>query len=123
MFGDVPPPHDVHQVHLRRVRMLGLLGVFVRVLEASPSQEDCNTFGFFGLCFSSTVATVQHSGNLEPVIYGSAGNLVTAAYDQGGRRAVFDGAFTRLFVNWDGPGTERYVINSACWLANVERHW
>eukprot|EP00300_Choanocystis_sp_HF-7_P020221 c20537_g1_i3.p1 GENE.c20537_g1_i3~~c20537_g1_i3.p1 ORF type:complete len:1453 (-),score=405.95 c20537_g1_i3:200-4219(-) len=71
----------------------------------------------------STVATVQHSGNLEPVIYGSAGNLVTAAYDQGGRRAVFDGAFTRLFVNWDGPGTERYVINSACWLANVERHW
>lgn len=68
-----------------------------------------------------TIATVQPNKQLEPLIYGSAGNLVAAYYDQGGRRAIFDGGFTRLFLKWDTAGTARYVKNAAAWLVNVER--
>ncbi len=68
-----------------------------------------------------TIATVQPNKQLEPLIYGSAGNLVAAYYDQGGRRAIFDGGFTRLYLKWDTAGTARYVKNAAAWLVNVER--
>lgn len=68
-----------------------------------------------------TIATVADNPLLHPVVYGSAGNLVVAAYDQGGRRALFDGGFTRLYLMWDTAGTGRYVKNAASWLANYER--
>jgi len=58
---------------------------------------------------------------LEPLIYGSADNLVAAFYDQNGRRAILDGGFTRLYVSWNDAGTPRYVKNAAAWLANYER--
>ena len=58
---------------------------------------------------------------LEPLIIGSAGNLVTAVYNHDGKRAVLDGGFTRLYVNWDTAGTARYVKNAAAWLQNYER--
>ncbi len=56
-----------------------------------------------------------------PVMYGSAGNLVSAAYEKNGRRLVIDGGFTRLAVNWDDAGTARFVKNAAAWLVNAER--
>ena len=68
-----------------------------------------------------TIATVQPNKQLEPLIYGSAGNLVAAYYDRGGKRAVFDGGFTRLYLKWETAGTARYVKNAAAWLVNVER--
>lgn len=68
-----------------------------------------------------TIATLEKNGALQPLVYGSAGNLVTAFYDRNGRRALLDGGFTRLFVKWDTAGTGRYVKNAAAWLANVER--
>lgn len=68
-----------------------------------------------------TVATVQPAGAMTPVIYGSAGNLVTAAFEAKGRRLVVDGGFTRLSNKWDSAGTGRYVMNAAAWLANYER--
>ncbi len=58
---------------------------------------------------------------LSPLVVGSAGNLVTAVYDHDGKRAVLDGGFTRLYINWDTAGTARYVKNAASWLANHER--
>jgi len=68
-----------------------------------------------------TIATIdQHSG-LEPLIYGSAGNLVAAYYDHDGKRAILDGGFTRLYMKWDTAGTARYVKNAASWLVNAER--
>jgi hypothetical protein len=70
-----------------------------------------------------TIATIQGRSNLMPLVHGSAGNLVTALYDQGGKRAILDGGFTRLFLNWDSAGTGRYVKNAASWLVNYERHW
>lgn len=68
-----------------------------------------------------TIATIEPNDALEPLIYGSAGNLVSAFYDHDGKRAVLDGGFTRLYINWDTAGTARYVKNAAAWLANYER--
>lgn len=68
-----------------------------------------------------TVATVKPEGAMTPVIYGSAGNLVTAAFEGNKRRLIVDGGFTRLSNKWDSAGTGRYVMNAAAWLANYER--
>jgi hypothetical protein len=68
-----------------------------------------------------TVATVDDNTVLTPILYGSAGNLITAAYEKNGKRAIFDGGFTRLYYAWNTAGTERYVKNAAAWLANYER--
>nr|MDO8113442.1 hypothetical protein [Candidatus Sigynarchaeota archaeon] len=68
-----------------------------------------------------TIATIQKSPGMTPLVYGSAKNLVTALYDKNGRRALFDGGFTRLYCNWDSAGTGRYVKNAAAWLANYDQ--
>jgi hypothetical protein len=68
-----------------------------------------------------TIATIQPNQSLKPLLYGSAGNLVTAFYDHDGKRAILDGGFTRLYVSWDDAGTARYVKNAAAWLVNYER--
>jgi hypothetical protein len=68
-----------------------------------------------------TIATVRPSPDMRPLVFGSASNLVTASYDSNGKRAIFDGGFTRLFCNWDTAGTGRYVKNAAAWLANVDQ--
>lgn len=68
-----------------------------------------------------TVATIDDNQVLTPLLYGSAGNLITAAYDHDGKRLIFDGGFTRLYYKWDTAGTARFVKNAAAWLANVER--
>jgi len=53
---------------------------------------------------------------LEPVVYGSSGKIVVAAYNKDKRRALLDGGFTRLYYKWDTAGTARYVKNAAAWL-------
>ena len=58
---------------------------------------------------------------MTPVVYGSAGNLVTAAYERDHKRLLIDGGYTRLDYKWDSAGTGRYVKNAAAWLANYER--
>ena len=70
-----------------------------------------------------TIAHIQLTQYLMPLVYSSDGNIVTVYYDHDGRRAMIDGAFTRLWDQcWkDTAGTERYLVNAACWLVNVER--
>jgi hypothetical protein len=69
-----------------------------------------------------TVATVKPAGSaMTPVIWGSAGNLVAAAYETRNKRLIIDGGFTRLSYKWDSAGTGRYIRNAAAWLANYER--
>jgi hypothetical protein len=68
-----------------------------------------------------TIATIEANQVLRPLIYGHEGNLVAAYYDKGGKRAILDGGFTRLYYKWDTAGTARYVKNAAAWLVNVER--
>ena len=68
-----------------------------------------------------TVATIDDNQQLTPLLYGSAGNLIAAAYDRNKKRLIFDGGFTRLYGKWETAGTARYIKNAAAWLANVER--
>jgi hypothetical protein len=70
-----------------------------------------------------TIATIAEPKGtpLKPLIYGSAGNLVTAVYEQDGKRAIFDGGFTRLYLGWETAGTARYIKNAGAWLVNHER--
>jgi hypothetical protein len=79
------------------------------------------TTGLEHLYEGITIATLQPNDALTPLLYGSAGNLVTAFFDHQGRRAILDGGFTRLYINWDTAGTARYVKNAAAWLVNYER--
>lgn len=79
------------------------------------------TTGLEHLYEGVTIATIQPNERLTPLVVGSAGNLVTAVYDHGGKRAILDGGFTRLYVQWDTAGTARYVKNAAAWLVNYER--
>lgn len=79
------------------------------------------TTGLQNIYEGITIATIQESEDLTPLIYGSAGNLVAAAYEKEGKRLIFDGGFTRLYIQWDTAGTGRYVKNAAAWLVNYER--
>jgi hypothetical protein len=76
------------------------------------------TTGIENLYEGITIATITHNGHksLTPLIYGSAGNLVATVFDDGKRRAIFDGGFTRLFCSWNTAGSARYVKNLAAWL-------
>jgi len=67
-----------------------------------------------------TIATISKNKFLKPLIYGSAGNLITAVYEKDGKRAILDGGFTRLYYKWETAGTDRYVKNAAAWLVNLE---
>jgi hypothetical protein len=79
------------------------------------------TTGIQNLYEGVTIATLDEHHFLEPLVYGSAGNLVAASYNKDGKRLIFDGGFTRLYINWDTAGTARYVKNAAAWLTNAER--
>jgi hypothetical protein len=79
------------------------------------------TTGLENIYEGITIATIAPTKDLHPLIYGSADNLVAAYYDQGGKRAILDGGFTRLYLKWDTAGTSRYVKNAGAWLANAER--
>ena len=68
-----------------------------------------------------TIATIAPNHELTPLIYGSANNWVTGLYEKDGKRAIFDGGFTRLYNNWDSAGSARYVKNAAAWLAHAEK--
>ncbi|MFN7131653.1 MAG: hypothetical protein ACK4N5_06195, partial [Myxococcales bacterium] len=89
--------------------------------KAGVRRDHLLTTGMEFLYEGITIATIQPNETLEPLVYGSADNLVTAFYDRDGKRAILDGGFTRLFIKWDTAGTARYVKNAAAWLANAER--
>jgi hypothetical protein len=79
--------------------------------------------GMEALYEGNTIATIQKHEQLEPLMFGSAGNLVCAVYEREGKRLVIDTGFTRLYCNWDDAGTARYIINSCVWLVNMENDW
>jgi hypothetical protein len=130
IWGDNEPYYaDANYVAeaLLGAKMLGNLpgGVVVGVQPAAAKpgvrKGHLITTGLEHLFEGITIATIQPNQTLEPLVYGSAGNLVTSVYDRGGKRAILDGGFTRLYLSWDQAGTARYVKNAAAWLANAER--
>lgn len=79
------------------------------------------TTGLQNIYEGITIATIEAHQDLTAIVYGSAGNLVTAVYEKDGKRLIIDGGFTRLYYKWDTAGTGRYVKNAAAWLVNYER--
>jgi hypothetical protein len=71
-----------------------------------------------------TIATIDISESppsVKPIMYGSANNLVTVNSQDGNKRAMMDGGFTRLMDDyWDTAGTHTFVCNCVGWLANLE---
>ena len=84
-------------------------------------QDHLVTTGIEQIYEGITIATVTPGAHMQPLLFGSADNLVTSIYEHDGKRAIVDGGFTRLYVHWDTAGTARYVKNAAAWLANAER--
>ena len=77
------------------------------------------TTGLEFLYEGHTIAAIEDpSERLVPIMRGSDGHIVTACFDRDGKRALIDGGFTRLYVNWDDAGTARFVKNAAAWLVN-----
>ena len=35
-------------------------------------------------------------------------------------RLCLDCGFTKLYCNWDTPGTARYIVNASCWLLGIK---
>lgn len=103
--------------------LMGDKPVGLRMKEGTPGlvPDHLLTTGLEHIYEGITIATIQPNQRLEPLIYGSANNLVAAYYEGEGRRLIFDGGFTRLYNKWDTAGTGRYVVNAAAWLANYER--
>ena len=89
--------------------------------EAGLAKNHLITTGLQHVYEGITIATIGNHQDLTPIIYGSANNLVCAAYEKDGKRLLFDGGFTRLFLKWESAGTGRYVKNAAAWLVNYER--
>ncbi len=130
IWGDNEPYYaDANAVGLALlgVKMLGdvpgdqTVGLQKTPTTAGVLRRHLLTTGLEYLYEGITIATVQPNQVLSPLLYGSANNLVAGFYDSKGKRAIFDGGFTRLFLKWDSAGTARYVKNAAAWLTNVER--
>ena len=70
-----------------------------------------------------TVSNVKLTQDLKPLVYSSDGLIVTAYFDKDGKRALIDGGFTRLYDSFwvRAAGTDRFVVNCAAWLTNIER--
>ena len=79
------------------------------------------TTGLVNIYEGITIAEVSTTKLLKPLVYGSNGRVVTAYFDHDGCRAIVDGGFTRLYHKWESAGTDRYIINAAAWLLNIER--
>ncbi len=131
IWGDNTPLYaDANRLADTLVPGLGMKGntpgdkvVGISQKAASPGVRRGHlvTTGLEFLYEGVTIATLHPHQELTPLLYGSIGNLVTAAYEKKQRRLLIDGGFTRLAVNWDDAGTARYVKNAAAWLVNAER--
>ena len=99
--GQVVNEHDGKRGFLPHLVTTGLVHLFEGVTVASLDLGAAELHGF------------------TPLMYGSAGNLITVARDataEGGP-IILDTAFTRLYCQWDEAGTARYVCNAGCYLA------
>ena len=102
--------------------LMGDNPVGIQLNAGSPGIKEGHlvTTGLENVYEGITIATISDNKNLQPLIYGSAGNLVTAVYEKNGKRAILDGGFTRLYYKWETAGTDRYIKNAAAWLVNFE---
>jgi hypothetical protein len=66
-----------------------------------------------------SIATINPNDILQPIMYGSDGNLISAALEEDGKRLIIDGGFSRLYYKKDYTDTHKHLQNSAKWLAGT----
>ncbi len=98
-----------------------VLGVQAEEGQAGIVANHPITTGIVSFYEGTTISTVELGTKLKPLVYGSNKKIATAYYDDKQRRAIVDGGYTRLYCQWDSAGTDRYVVNAAAWLTNIER--
>lgn len=98
-----------------------VVGIHRKGAQPGVIEDHLLTTGLEKLYEGHTISTLPALGPLKPLIWGSDGKVVGAYYDRDGKRAIVDGGYTRLYLQWDTAGTGRYVKNAAAWLTNVER--
>ena len=130
IWGDNDPFYVDANLILKDLFGTSMSGDYIgdRVLGIQRNTGDCGitpnhpiTTGIVNFYEGITIANVNIVGGLEPLIYSSDHEVVTAFYDRNERRALVDGGFTRLYYKWDSAGTDRYIVNAAAWLANIEK--
>jgi len=130
IWGDNSPFHADANVLLSRLFNSEMSGNYL----GSQNLEECmgsTSPGFFQHLVTTglnhlyegvTISNVSLTNGLGRLVNSSDGKCVTAFYDSDGRRALIDGGFTRLYVQWDDAGTARFVCNAAAWLVNWDRY-
>ncbi len=132
IWGDNDPLNDTANLIIRRLFNSDLSGNYyarqILGIQRRPGMpgiipNHLISTGLVSFFEGDTIAKIRMTRDLQPLTYSSDRNIVTAFYDKDGKRALIDGAFTRL---WDSDwgqtaGTERYIVNAAVWLVNLER--
>ena len=129
IWSDNEPYYADANVILRRLFNTEMSGCYVgdHVLSVQSIQNTPGivkghpiTTGIQNFYEGITISNVRLTQNLKPLVYSSDGKVVTAYYDMYGKRGLIDGGFTRLYCKWNSAGTDRFVVNCASWLANIE---
>ena len=98
----------------------GIMNFYEGITIAEVDTKPAVTHSLQSIFSISGTVTSGFNQILQPLIYGSNRLVVAAYYDSENKRAIVDGGFTRLYCKWDSAGTDRYVVNAAAWLANIE---
>ena len=98
-----------------------VLGVQTRPNGPGIIPDHLITTGLTSFYEGDTIAEVHTTQELNPLLYSSESKVLATYYEKNQKRAIIDGGYTRLYCGWDRAGTDRYVVNAAAWLANVER--
>ena len=98
-----------------------ILGVSPRPGEPGIIKDHPITTGIVSFYEGVTISHLVPAQALDVLMIDSGRTQLSGFYDKDGCRCIVDGGFTRLYVNWNSAGTDRYVVNAAAWLANVER--
>lgn len=98
-----------------------VIGVQKRIKDVGIVAGHLISTGISNFYEGVTISHVDMTQYLKPLVYSSDKKVVTAYSDVDGKRLLIDGGFTRLCVDWDSAGTDRYIVNAAGWLGNFER--
>lgn len=132
-FGDNEPFYvDVNRLLTRcgGLTMTGNSPGYQQVSKGNPGcpgfQQHLLTTGLITLFEGATIAyfdpSVVRAQGFQEVLRDHDNKLICIARPatrEGCGPIIADGAFTKLFCNWDVAGSDRFVRNCACWLSAI----
>jgi len=84
-----------------------------------------NLFEGVTICHPVYLVPINRLSTIRTVATATDGNPCVLVYEPDEKssdgRLCLDCGFTKLFINWDSPGTARFIINVSCWLAKAEK--